>query len=309
MSTVAYLLGFLAAASNAASNTLQRAANRAERNQQVEFSLQLIRNLLHQPLWFAGMGAMTLSFLLQATGLGFGTLAGVEPVLVLELPLTMVASRLWLKEGMDRTGWTAVSLMTASTVALIACLGPSSSHRTTVHWWVWAVAISATAVGIGVCYLLGVRWNDESKRSAVLGVGTGACYGLSASLIKGMTTQFSQGGVAAVFGSWQLYGAVAAGFFAVWMHQNAVSAARLMVAQPGVTLGDPYVSIVWGVLVFHESTRGGPWIAGEVIAALVLVVSSVALSRSRSTAEQVAADRASRVPTGQQPETPAVTST
>lgn len=290
MSLLAYFLGFLAAGSNAAANILQRAANRKEDNQEVEFSLQLIRNLLHQPLWFAGIGAMTASFLLQATGLGLGTLAGVEPLLVLELPITMVASRIWLDEGIDRRAWIAIAAMTASTVALIAFLGPRGGHSSGIAWWTWLIALVASAGVVATCYWLGVHWSDETKRSAILGIGTGACYGLSASLVKGTTTQLAHGGVVGMFTSWQLYGAVLIGIFAVWMHQNAVSAARLVVAQPGVTLVDPYMSIVWGVAVFGETVRGGAWTVGAVLAGVVLSGSAVVLSRSRSTDEALAAD-------------------
>ena len=290
MSLLAYLLGFLAAGSNAAANVLQRAANRKEHNQQVEFSLQLIRNLLHQPLWFAGIAAMTASFFLQATGLGLGTLSGVEPLLVLELPITMVASRIWLHEGIDRRAWIAIAAMTASTVALIAFLGPSGGHSSGIAWWTWLVALSASIGVVATCYWLGVHWSDETKRSAILGIGTGACYGLSASLVKGMTSRFANGGVVGMFTSWELYGAVAVGVFAVWMHQNAVSAARLVVAQPGVTLVDPYMSIVWGVAVFGETVRGGAWTAGAVVAGLTLSASAVVLSRSSSTDEEEAAE-------------------
>lgn len=289
---VAYILGFLAACSNASANTLQRAANRREDNQEQEFSIQLIKNLLHQPLWFAGIGCMAASFFLQATGLGLGTLAGVEPLLVLELPLTMVASRIWLHEGIDRRAWVAIASMTASTIALIAFLGPQGGHSKGIPWSVWLPAVALTAGVVVACYVAGVRWQDQSRRSAVLGIGTGVCYGLAASLMKGMTTQFSSGGIAGVFTSWELYAAVAVGAFAVWMHQNSVSAAKLVVAQPGVTLGDPYVSILWGATVFGESMRGGFWVILAVLSGVALTISAVALARSSSTDEERAAGQA-----------------
>lgn len=293
MSFLAYILGFLAACSNAGANTLQRAANREENNQDQEFSLQLIRNLLHQPLWFAGMACMTASFFLQAAGLGLGTLSGVEPLLVLELPMTMVASFVWLHEGIDRRAWVAVASMTASTIALIAFLGPGRGKTTGIPWWVWFVAIGLTGALVGGCYLMGVRWKDENKRSMILGIGTGACYGLAASLVKGMTEHFSSGGIAGVFEAWQLYAAIAVGAFAVWMHQNAVSAGKLVVAQPGVTLGDPYIAIIWGATVFGEPMRGGFWIALAVLSALALTVSSIVLSKSGSTDADQAGGNAS----------------
>jgi hypothetical protein len=52
--------------------------------------------------------------------------------------------------------------------------------------------------------------------------------------------------------AWQLYAAAAVGLLAFWMDQNAVNAGRLAAAQPGITLGDPVVSIAWGVTVGPE---------------------------------------------------------
>lgn len=289
MTITAYFLGFLAATSNAAANTLQRAANRGQ-NRDEQFSLQLIKNLLRTKKWFAGILCMAASFVLQATGLGMGALSAIEPLLVLELPLTMIASHIWLGSKMGRQGWSAIVGMTVSTVALIAFLGPGRGHTNGVAWYVYLFAIAATGLGVAICYFLGVRWKDRSKRAAILGLGTGTAYGLAAAITKGMTEQYSSGGIAGVFTSWQLWTAIAIGGLAVWMHQNAVSAARLMVAQPGITLADPFVSIVWGAAVFAEPMRSGLWVLGAVISGLALTLSAVELSRAREATGQNAAD-------------------
>jgi len=76
---LSYLLAVLAAFGNATSSVLQRKANReVPRNQNL--SWRLIWSLVHQPVWFGGILAICVGFLLQATALGFGQLATVEPV-------------------------------------------------------------------------------------------------------------------------------------------------------------------------------------------------------------------------------------
>jgi drug/metabolite transporter (DMT)-like permease len=282
MTFLAYILGFLAALANAAANTLQRVTNRDE-GQEKQFSWQLVKDLLRKPLWFAGILAIAGSFFLQATGLGFGTLAAVEPLMVLELPLTMIASRIWLGSRLDRRAWGAILAMTASTIALIAFLGPGRGRTTGISWTVYLGGILATGAVVAACYILGVRWQDPARRAAVMGVGTGVAYGLAAALTKGMTEQFSSGGIVGVFEAWQLYAAVVIGGLAVWMHQNAVGAGRLVVAQPGVTLADPYVSILWGAAVFAEPMRSGFWVVLALLAGAGLTVSAIVLSKSRET--------------------------
>lgn len=301
MSFVAYILGFLAAVANAAANVLQRAANRGE-NKNQEFSLQMIKNLLQNRVWFLGLLAIAGSFFLQAAGLGFGTLAAVEPLLVLELPLTMIASRLWLGSDLDRRAWLAIIAMTGSTIALIAFLGPGRGHTNGVAWYVYFAAIVATVAVIGICFFLGKRWQDKARRSAILGIGTGAAYGLAAALTKGMTQQFSQGGIVGVFEAWQLYAAILAGAFAVWLHQNAVAAAQLVVAQPGVTLVDPYVSILWGAAVFSEPMRSGFWVVLALLAGAGLTASAIVLAKSSQTDEDNAEEEQGSPYRDRQPE-------
>ena len=72
MTVLAYIFGCLAATTNASANVMQRAVSRRE-SSELEFSFQLIRNLLQRPLWLAGIGTMLASLLFQALGLGLGT--------------------------------------------------------------------------------------------------------------------------------------------------------------------------------------------------------------------------------------------
>ena len=86
---LSYLLAVLAACANATSSVLQRKANR-EVPRQENLSWKLIWSLVHEPVWFGGILVIIVGFLLQATALGNGQLATVEPILVLELPATLI---------------------------------------------------------------------------------------------------------------------------------------------------------------------------------------------------------------------------
>jgi hypothetical protein len=97
-----------------------------------------------------------------------------------------------------------------------------------------------------------------------------------------------------VLTAWQLYAAAAAGLLAFWMDQNAVNAGRLAAAQPGITLGDPCVSIAWGVTVFHETTRGGGWLAAAVVCGVAMGGAAVVLARSPATTGEAARAEAPR---------------
>jgi len=288
MSIVAYVFGILAAVSNSATNVMQRAANRAE-SQQLEFSFQLIKNLSRRPLWLAGIATMLASFVFQALGLGFGTLAAVQPLLVLELPLTLVGARIFLGSVLRRREAIAIGVMTAGTIGLIGFLNPSAGQGAGIAWQTWLVAGIGTAIPVGLLYWLGRATASPGRRAALLGAGAGISFGLAAAFIKGMTERFSSGGIGGALTSWQLYAAGAAGVFAFWMYQNAINAGRLAAAQPGVTLADPYVSIIWGAVVFHEAMRDGFWLVAAIVSAVAMSAGAIILARSPGMSGSLAA--------------------
>lgn len=66
----------------------------------------------------------------------------------------------------------------------------------------------------------------------------------------------------------------------MFLLQSAMRAGRLLASQPALTLSDPVVAILWGVLVFGEAVRGGLYIVLSVVAAGVVAAAVVVLTRS-----------------------------
>jgi glucose uptake protein GlcU len=66
----------------------------------------------------------------------------------------------------------------------------------------------------------------------------------------------------------------------MFLAQSALNAGQLIAAQPGLSLSDPLISVLWGVMVFHEQVRQGWYILGEVSCAGVIVAGVVMLARS-----------------------------
>ena len=284
---LSYVLAVLAACANATSSVLQRKANR-EVPREKNLSWRLIWSLLHRPVWFAGILAICFGFLLQATALGFGQLTTVEPILVLELPLTlMLASRIF-GQNMRRREWASTVVMTAALGALLFLLSPSAGRNGHVHWYGWVLGIGLNLTLVGILVMLGRRRSAQGSgreyRAAALGVAAGSAFGLTAALMKGMTRTFSDG-IVTLFTSWEIYAMVAAGLLGMFLVQSALNAGRLIAAQPGLTLANPVISVLWGALVFHEEVRGGWYILPEVISVVVMAAAVIALAHSPLLAE------------------------
>lgn len=283
-----YALAVLAACANATSSVLQRKANREVPRKQ-NLSWKLIRSLLHERVWFGGILAITAGFLLQATALGTGELAVVEPILVLELPATLILGSRVFHSRLGWREWAPAAVMTAGLAGLLYFLSPSSGHSAGVRWYAWVIGIGVNLAVVGVLVAWARRTpsgaeRDDSgghsaRRAAVLGVAAGAAFGLTAALMKGMTETFA-GGFGQLFTSWQLYAMIAAGIGGMFLVQSAMNAGRLLAAQPGLTLSDPVVSILWGVLIFDEQVRGGLYIMLAVFSGLIMAGAVVFLARS-----------------------------
>ncbi len=92
--------------------------------------------------------------------------------------------------------------------------------------------------------------------------------------------RLDNGGVAALFTSWQLYATAVAGVGALFLLQNALQAGTLVAVQPCLTLGDALISILYGVTLFGEDLRTGWGLFPELLALGLIAAGCVELARS-----------------------------
>ena len=117
-------------------------------------------------------------------------------------------------------------------------------------------------------------------KTACLGAAAGTSFGLTATMIKETISQGDQRGVIGVVTTWQTYTAVAFGIGGLVLVQWALHTGPLLAAQPGFTLMDPLVSILWGTLVFGETTRTGWWLVPATAGAVAVGVGVTVLAHS-----------------------------
>ena len=285
-----YALAVLAACANAVSSVLQRKANKRV-PQRENMSLRQIKRLLHQPVWFGGILAITAGFLLQASALGTGQLSVVEPVLVLELPFTLILASWLFRQRLGPREWFPTSAMTAGLAGLLYLLAPSAGGPPQMQWYGWLAGVGGNLVLVGCLVLLArhgsIRYarKDSSGqrggpfRAAMLAAAAGTTFGLTAALMKAMTGTFD-GGLGHLFSSWPVYAMVATGALGMFLTQSALNAGQLIAAQPGLTLSDPLISVLWGVLAFHEQVRQGWYILGDVACAAAIVAGVIMLAHA-----------------------------
>ncbi len=198
---------------------------------------------------------------------------------MLELPLTLILASRIFGQGMHWREWGSAAVMTVSLGALLFLLSPSAGRNGHVHWYGWVFGISVNLALVLFGRRKSARGSGGAYRAALLGIAAGSTFGLTAALMKGMTRAFSQG-IVILFTSWEIYAMVAAGLLGMFLVQSALNGGGLIAAQPGLTLADPVISVLWGVLAFHENVRGGLYIVPEVAAVAIMAAAVIALARS-----------------------------
>lgn len=296
MNWVSIVLAMLAACGNAIGNVLQRVAS-LEQPAGEPFGARLLLRLVRSRTWIAGFSALVTSFLLQAVALGRGELSVVEPIIALELPLTLFVASYAFPGRLGRYEWANIFTMTAGLAVLVAALAPRGGHATSVADLLYLLAGTATAGLIAVLVVVSRR-GHVLWRTACLGAAAGTCFGFTATMIKETVTRLENAGFTGMVTTWQTYAAIGFGISGVILVQNALHVGPLVAAQPGFTLMDPAVSVFWGVLVFGEQTRTGWWVVLAALGALAIVASVVQLARSPLLAKVNAAAADNRAPAG-----------
>lgn len=272
-------LAVCAAAANAAASVLQRITDRREPVDRA-FSLAMMWDLARQWLWWGGILAMITGFLLQASALSTGGIAVVQPLLVFELPFTLILASLVFHSRLHIRERTAIVAMTGGLALFLYALSPSPGDSSRTSTLAWVLGIVATLILIGVLTVMGGRLSEGTRRGVLLGLATGVAFGLTAALIVGMAAGYAAGGIVGVFTTWQTYLVIVIGPLSFFLLQNTLQAGSLFVTQPALTLSDPVIAIIWGVVIFHEQVRSGLWLIGALAGAVLVGAGTVLMSHS-----------------------------
>lgn len=273
---LALVFSLATAFTNAASATLQWDAATNTTPEESK-GLRLVATLIRRPEYLAAIGALTLSFLLQAAALHEGEVALVQPLLVTELPFTLLLSSWWLGLGLERRELIGTAAICAG-LGLFLGAGHPHGGTTSVSAVTWAVAIGAVVVVMGALVLAAGR-GHTIRRTLAFSLASGLAYSLTAILVKA-TTEEVRHGIVSLLTSWAPYAMIAAGVGAVLLQQKALEAGELAVAKPATTIINPIASIILAIAVFDETLRSSGWVALELVGLLVLVAGVLETARS-----------------------------
>ncbi|MEU2096514.1 DMT family transporter [Streptomyces globisporus] len=274
---ISVLFAVLTALSNGSASVLQRRAAMEVPDSEA-MRLSLMTRLVRQKVWLAGIGLVIVAAVCQAIALATGPIAVVQPIFVIELPLTLLVAGLVMRVRADAAVWSGVAAVTAGLALGMAAAAPVEG-RDTVEDFAWIPALLVTGVFEAGLIVAALRTRGNA-RAALLGLAAACGYALTAALMKDAMANLDDGGVVALLVSWQLYATAAAGVGALFLLQNALQAGSLVAVQPMLTLGDALISVLYGVTLFDEELRTGWWLLPELVALALIATGCVRLART-----------------------------
>jgi drug/metabolite transporter (DMT)-like permease len=241
--------------------------------------LLLVRRLLGQPLWLVGWATNLFGFLIQALALHIGSVALVQPLLTTQLLFTLPLVALWTRRRPLVRDWLSVLSMCAGVVVFLSVRGAApadgAARRSEV---LLALGVSVVAV---LLTLVLAQGRDPTAHAAIVGVGAGICFAVSAVLIKLTTTDLVERGVAATAVDWPGYALAVSTVAGLLLGQQAYAAGSLPVAVAAMSVTNPLVSYLIGILAFHVRPPTEPGTLAAVAASgLLLFLGAVGLAHS-----------------------------
>lgn len=242
-------------------------------------SPRLLLELARHRIWLGGIAAMMVGNGFQAWALGTGSLAVVEPVLTLSLLFALPLSAAWRRENLRRSEW-AGALMVSAGLGVLLGFGAPTEGRADMPEYQWLLVTLAT-VGLALSLVAaGMRAPWPSYKAALIGAGAGVLFGLQDALTRYCLHWFSRDFTHLAL-SWQPYVLLVILVYGLTLAQSAYEAGSLSAGLPPMTVGEPVIGMLIGVLALNEQFNNSPGaLAWEAAGALVMLSGTWVLARS-----------------------------
>ncbi len=271
------LLSLASAASYGLAAVLQ---HQAAIREPPELSLRagLLVSLARRPLWLVGNAFDVVGYLFQFLALRRGSLALVEPLLVLSLVFALPVAA-WLEHRRVSTADVASTGVIAAGLALflgVARPGIGHPHASAVAW---AILTAAIAVCCGAM-VLGARGGSRRRAAVLLAAGSGTAFGYVAAVTE-RTGHLLDAGVVHTLATWAPYALLAGGVAALLLTQSAFHAGALRLSLPTLTVAQPLVAVAIGLGFFgeHVASRGAAPVL-ELLGLVLMTTGVFVLARS-----------------------------
>jgi drug/metabolite transporter (DMT)-like permease len=242
--------------------------------------VDLFMRLLRDRQWWLGSIVSAVGFGLQAAALGFGSVLLVQALLVTSLLFALPINARLMHRRVSRWDWTWAALLAAAVAVIVTVGNPTAGHsRASLETWTAVIAVLGPAM---VLCVVGARIWSGTVSAVLLAVVSGALWGVFAVLTKGVVDRIDDG-LWALLRTPELYVWVLVAIAGTAWQQSSFRAGALTASLPTMTVVEPVVGSVLGIVVLGETLRPGDagWLT-LIVAVAVMVLATVALARGEA---------------------------
>jgi drug/metabolite transporter (DMT)-like permease len=247
----------------------------------------LFLRLLRDGQWWLGSLVAAAGFGLQAAALGFGSVLLVQALLVTSLLFALPINARLTHRPVSRWEWTWAALLAAS-VAVIVTVGNPTAGHSRASWETWTAVMAVLGPVLVLCVIGARIWSGPAS-AVLLALVSGSLWGLFAVLTKGVVDRLDDG-LWDLLRTPELYAWAVVAISGTAWQQSSFRAGALTASLPTMTVTEPVVGSVLGIVVLGETLRPGDagWLT-LIVAVVVMVVATGALARGEAaTAKQPA---------------------
>jgi drug/metabolite transporter (DMT)-like permease len=253
--------------------------------------------LAAQRVWLLGLAIQGVGIFLQGAALDRGRVTIVEPLLVTTVIFAMPLG--YFLTGQRITGRQLLgAAIIVVGLAVFGIFGDPAEGVDNAPTYEWLAALLVIGIVLGALRLV-VNRGGLTAKAAVYGAMTGILFGLAATLMKPVVEEMHVDGWG-VFGGWQIYVCAAAGVIGFLIQQVSLATGRLVASVATVSVTNPVVSVLLGVILLEERLSEPLWQIVVAIGALAFALFGAVVIASAREGE-AAASRAALAPELGQP--------
>jgi drug/metabolite transporter (DMT)-like permease len=179
-----------------------------------------------------------------------------------------------------RWEWMWAVLLAAAVVVVVTVGNPTAGHSH-ASWKTWAAVVIFLGPVLVVC-VLAAGFVKGPASAVLLGFVSGALWGVFAVLTKGVVDRLDDG-LWALLRNPELYVWALVAIAGTAYQQASFRAGSLTASLPTMTVSEPFVGSVLGVVVLGEALRPGDsgWFT-LIVAVAAMVVATAALARGEA---------------------------
>jgi drug/metabolite transporter (DMT)-like permease len=240
--------------------------------------MSLVR-LVGERTWLIGSLALLTGYLFQAGALDRGRLSVIQPLLVTTVVFALPLGYFLTRQHVGRREVAGAAVIIVG-LGLFTYFGDPAGGNENAPNSQWAITIGLLSV-LSVLMLVFGSGGGLSMKAAVYGTVAGILFGLSSALTK-PTLDYLHESVGTMLSHWQCYALAVAGVFGFVLQQVSLGTGRLAPSVATVSVANPVVGILIGILLLDERlSRPGWHILVAVIGLCLALVGAVVISLAR----------------------------